>query len=318
MKSFGIKISLLIFLILLLSYGTYYILNIYQHEYYGTRIKTRWAMELKNKHADYLFLGSSRMANMIAMHNFDSTLKSTSVNIATAGSSYGESYLLFQQYLKNGNTAQTLILSFDLFKSRHTNKNAEVLTPLVFKHFDFFPYYKETDVRHVYEDYTDSWHLYLWDCLPFSRYAEFNQYFKVDSAYTYFIEDKKLSITYDTITGEQLIQNNTFKGKKYAVPGGIQIGPRAEKYLLAILKLAQKHNIKIILVTAPYYNMELFDRKQYNQYVRFLQKKYSVRYIDFTAPKTWKEARYFSDPIHTNDIGSRLYTQMLADSLQHK
>lgn len=275
-------------------------------------------MELRKKHVDYLFLGSSRMANMIAVHQLDSALHTSSLNIATAGSSYGESYMLFQQYLKNGNTAKTLILSFDLFKSRHTSKNAEVLTPLVFKHFDFFPYYQQEDVRRVYEDHTDSWHLYMWDYLPFSRYAEFNQYFKVDSAYACLAEHKHVSVPYDTINGEQLIRHYTFKGEKYAAPGSILIGPRAEKYLLAILKLAKENNIKIVLVTAPYYNMASFDRNYHTRYTHFLQEQYGAEYIDFTAAKDWQQYRYFSDPIHTNDIGSRLYTHMLTDSLKLK
>lgn len=278
MKSFVIKISLFVFLLILLSYGVYYILNIYQQKYYGARIKTRWAMELKDKHVDYLFLGSSRIANMIAVHSFDSTMRTSSLNIATAGSSYGESYLIFQQYLKNRNTTKTLILSLDLFKSRHLSKSAEALTPLVLKHFDFFPYYHQTAVRRVYEDYTDSWHLYLWDYLPFSRYAEFNQYFKVDSAYSYLTEHKQVSISYDTINGEQLIQHTTFKGEKYAVPGAIQMGPRAAKYLVAILKLAKENGIKVILITAPYYRMKSFDRTYHTRYVHALQEQYGTTY----------------------------------------
>ena len=142
-------------MLILFSYGLYAILDMYQEKYYASRTKVRWTMELKDKHVDYLFLGSSRMANMIAMHDFDRSMQSSSLNIATPGSSYGESYLLFQQYLKNGNTAKTLILSFDLFKGRHVKKDREVLTPLVFKHFDFFPYYQQGDVRRVYQDYTD-------------------------------------------------------------------------------------------------------------------------------------------------------------------
>ncbi len=305
-------------MLILISYGMYSILNMYQQKYYGSRTKVRWAMELKDKHVDYLFLGSSRMANMIAMQDFDRSMQSSSLNIATSGSSYGESYLLFQQYLKNGNTAKSLILSLDLFKGRHTKKDIEVLTPLVLKHFDFFPYYQQAHVRDVYADYTDSWHLYLWDYLPFSRYAEFNQYFKVDSALAYFTEHKQVAIPYNTTNGEQLITNHTFKGEKYAAPGIIYIGPRAEKYLLATLKLAKENNIQIILVSAPYYSMALFDRTYHTRYVHFLEEQYGARYIDFTASKTWQEARCFSDPIHTNDIGSRIYTQMLADSLSRK
>jgi hypothetical protein len=52
-------------------------------KYYKTGLKTRWAIELKNKHVNYLFLGSSRMANMIASNDFDSSLNTTSINIAT-------------------------------------------------------------------------------------------------------------------------------------------------------------------------------------------------------------------------------------------
>ncbi len=272
-------------------------------------------MELKGKHKDYLFLGSSRMANTIAGKQFDSTLHTTSINLATAGSSYGESFVLFQQYLNQGNTTETLVLTFDLFKSKHNSLKAEVLTPLIFKHFDFFPYYKQPEIQEVYSNYTDAGHLALWTYLPFARYAEFNNYFKVDSMFYYLITQKTPSPNFNSNNGEQLIYKFDFKGKNYAAPGGIQLGPRAEKYLLAILNLAKKHKIKIILVTAPYFQMKSFDRKAHTAYLNFLKKKYDIQYLDFTASKDWTKAVYFSDAIHTNSIGSRLLTKMLADSI---
>ena len=138
MKSFLYKSVLFIGLLLIISYVVYSILNAFQSSYYKKSLKTRWAIELTDKHVDYLFLGSSRMANMIAANAFDSTLNTTSINLATPGSSYGESYVLLQQYLTHRNTTKTLILSFDFFKSRYTNPDEESFTPLTFKHFDFF------------------------------------------------------------------------------------------------------------------------------------------------------------------------------------
>jgi hypothetical protein len=316
MKSFLKKFILFISITLALSYVAYFLLNAFQSSYYKTSLKTRWAIELTDKHVDYLLLGSSRMANMIASSEFDSLLHTTSINLATSGSSYGESYVLFQQYLAHGNTAKKLVLSFDLFKSRHIDFKAEASTPLIFKHFDFFPYEDVPEIKSVYNSYTSPWHMHLWKYVSFSRYAEFNYYFKVDSMLQFMINGKPQQPVFNRATGEQLIYNFTFKGEKIALPGAVQIGPRSEMYLLKILTLAKQHNISIVLVTAPYYKMKPFDRSTHNVYVDFLKEKFNVRYIDFTASKEWNKYRYFSDPIHTNINGSRLYTRMLCDSLQ--
>jgi len=318
MKSFLYKSVLFIGLLLIISYVVYFILNAFQLSYYKKSLKTRWAIELTDKHVDYLFLGSSRMANMIAANAFDSTLNTTSINLATPGSSYGESYVLLQQYLTHGNTAKTLILSFDFFKSRYTNPDEESFTPLTFKHFDFFPYEEVPEIKSVYDSYTPQWHMQLWQYLPFSQYAEFNTYFKVDSMLQFVVDGKLQQANFDTLTGSQLIYNFKFKGERISAPGVVRLGPRSEKYLLKILALAKKNNISIILVTAPYYKMESFDRTIHTTYVHFLKNTFNTRYIDFTASQEWQEYHNFSDPIHTNVYGSKLYTQMLCDSLRVK
>lgn len=318
MKSFLNKFLLFTGIVFGMSYAVYFLLNAFQLKYYKTSLKTRWAIELKNKHVDYLFLGSSRMANTIASSDFDSTLNTTSINLATPGSSYGESYVLFQQYLSHSNTAKTLVLSFDLFKSRYTNPELEVFTPLTFKHFDFFPYEEVPEIKAVYNSYTSPWHMYLWKYVPFSQYAEFNTYFKVDSMLKFVASGKPQSASFDTTSGEQLIYNFKFKGKRISAPGVVRLGPRSETYLLKILALAKKNNIEIILVTAPYYKMESFDRTTHTAYVKFLQGNFDTRYIDFTGSKEWNKYQNFSDPIHTNVYGSRLYTKMLCDSLDVK
>lgn len=318
MKLFLKKFLLFVSITLVLTYAVYFLLNAFQLKYYKTSLKTRWALELKDRHVDYVFLGSSRMANMIASNDFDSTLHTASVNLATPGSSYGESYVLLQQYLAHGNTAKTLVLSLDLFKSRHRDFKGEASTPLIFKHFDFFPYEEAPEIKTVYNSYTSPWHMSVWKYLPFSRCAEFNTYFKVDSMLQFIIDGKPQQATFNTRTGEQLIYNFKFKGEKTSVPGVIQLGPRSEEYLLKILTLAKQHNITIILVTAPYYKMKPFDRKNHNMYVDFLEDKFNARYIDFTASKEWRKYQNFSDPIHTNAYGSKLYTKMLCDSLRVK
>lgn len=316
MKLFLKKILLFACIVLAMSYVVYFFLDTYQIAYYKESLKIRWALALQDRHVDYLFLGSSRMANMIASADFDSTLHTTSVNLATAGSSYGESYVLLQQYLAHGNTAKTLVLSFDLFKSRHLDAHAETITPLVFKQFDFFPYQQIPEIKSVYNSYTSPWHMHLWQYVPCSQFAEFNTYFKADSMLRFLMDRIPQQAGFNTHSGEQLLYNFTFKGERVSAPGVIRLGPRSEKYLLKLLALAKQHNITIILVTAPYYKMTPFDRTIHNQYVTFLKNTFHTRYIDFTAPDEWRTYAYFSDPIHTNVYGSRLYTKMLCDSLQ--
>jgi hypothetical protein len=314
-KKFLTKIALFTLLIYGISWLVYAALYKFERDYYKEGMKTRWIMNLRDQHVDYLFLGSSRMANTVAGHQLDSTLNTKSLNIATAGSSYGENYVLFDEFLKNGNTTKTLVLSLDLFKSRHHDYDKEKITTLVFKKFDLFPLYANDTVKEVYRAYSKEINLLLWDIIPFSRYAEYNSYFKFNDLMKY-SKGEIYPTSFDTISGEQLVQYYKFKGDRRANPEVVQLGPRGEKYLLAILDLAQQHRIKIILVTAPYYKMYELNREYHNSYVAFLKKKYSTEYIDFSVRQEWKDKNNFSDAIHTNARGSRIFTKELADSLK--
>src|SRR6478752_8284779 len=201
-------------------------------------MKTRWIINLREQHVDYLFLGSSRMANTVACHQLDSALQTKSLNIATAGSSYVENYALFYNFLKNGNTTKTLILSLDLFKSRHRDYDKEKITTLVFKKFDLFPLYSDDTIKEVYRDYSKEMNLLLWDFIPFSRYAEYNSYFRFNDLLKY-SKGERYPPSFDTLSGEQLVEHYKFKGDRRANPEVVQLGPRGDKYLLAILTLAQ-------------------------------------------------------------------------------
>jgi len=315
-KKFLKKLALFTLLIYGISWLLYAALNKFERDYYAKGMKTRWIMNQKDQHVDFLFLGSSRMANTVAGHQLDSALHTKSLNIATAGSSYGESYALFYAFLKNGNTTKTLVLTLDLFKSRHRDYDAEKITTLVFKKFDLFPLYAEDTVREVYREYSKEVNLLLWDCIPFSRYAEYNSYFRFKDLLAY-SKGEMFAPAFDTISGEQLVPHNKFKGDLKATPGGIQLGPRGDKYLLEILKLANQHHINIILVTAPYYKAQAFDRDFHNRYVTFLKKKFKAEYLDFSVRKDWSDKQNFSDAIHTNARGSRIFTKELSDSLKN-
>jgi hypothetical protein len=271
---------------------------------------------MKNKKTDYILLGSSRMANMVSGHQLDSLLHKSSINLATQASSYGESYAVFYEYLKNGNEAKTLVLTFDLFKDIHHNKDREIVSPIVFKQFELFPYYNDPEIRRVFADHSKEWELYAWEYIPIFRYAEFNNYFKIDQIANYVLRGIKDKPVFDTITGERIRQGIKFDGERRAAPENVFLGPRGEKYLLEILKLAKKNKMNIILVTAPYYDVIKTDLTKHKKFLSSLEVNYKARYLDFSTQEEWKNKNYFYDPIHTNIIGSRIYTRYLADSLK--
>lgn len=291
-------------------------MDLYQKTYYDGISRVRWAMNIRNQKADYIFLGTSRMANTVDMNKLDSTLGTRSINIATAASSYGENYAIFDHFLKNGNSAHTLVLTFDLFKSIQRNKDKEAMTPLIFKNFDFFPWIDSAEIKEVYMDHSEPWKITMWKYLPISRYVEFNHYIKADSALRYISGASSPKPNFNTVNGKQLNTRPGFAGKRKSKPATVQLGPRGEKYLFKILDRAHKQGLRIILLTAPYFDAEPFDRTQYNALLDTLHKRYQTEYLDFSAMPEWKNPEYFTDVIHINHLGSVPFTARLCDSLK--
>jgi hypothetical protein len=316
MKKFVIQLFTFFLLLVVISYILYYVLNRYEVNYYKYKSKIRWSQSISHRHYHYCFLGSSRIANSINHKKFNQTLHTSSINIATQGSAYAENFAVLYQFLKH-NTIDTLVLGFDLFGKVEAatleNKN---YTALHFKHFDFFNSMNDLVIDSVYQDYTQPlYKMYLWKYLPMSRYIEYNQYFKIDSMIQYLF-DQQSKTPFDTMNGEQLLLDKNFKGDEYAIPQNISLAYYQQKYLYKILNLCKQKNIRIRLITPPYYSIKQFNSNIHQRYLSQLKKSFDFTYLSFAIGKDWNNKSYFKDGIHVNHLGANEFTQQLTDSIK--
>src|SRR6478752_3229553 len=69
--------------------------------------KTKWVISLNSKKNDIVFIGSSRIANMIDVSLFDKKTKHHSINIATSGGGFAENFIMLQAYLSKNIAPKT-------------------------------------------------------------------------------------------------------------------------------------------------------------------------------------------------------------------
>ncbi|HMO60637.1 MAG TPA: SGNH/GDSL hydrolase family protein [Ferruginibacter sp.] len=83
----------------------------------------------------------------------------------------------------------------------------------------------------------------------------------------------------------------------------------------AFLQKCKDRNIKITVVATPYLNMlgrELVTLRM----AEAIAKAHNIQFIDYTMePALVSRQELFADPIHLNDVGARLMSAMVADSI---
>jgi hypothetical protein len=88
-------------------------------------------------------------------------------------------------------------------------------------------------------------------------------------------------------------------------------------YLSQIVEICRKNNIRIVIVSAPVYQVNKNHDEMVNQLQIFCSENQGVSYRDYTKNElTYKKKHLFKDNTHLNYDGARIFSEMFANNLK--
>ncbi|MCL9805099.1 hypothetical protein NAT51_06190 [Flavobacterium amniphilum] len=246
------------------------------------RSKFDYLYKLKNKKFDYVFLGSSRVANNIDADLVNDITNQKSINLGIEGANYDDNLLELKILLHNKNKIGRLYLQVDHF---YENSGKDMITKS-----NILPYVREDHIVDHFREAGLNYSAYYY--IPFYRYTEFSHVIGTRELFLRIL-NKKSKIDYA----------NGFI-PKYGNNDKIEVLPeyvsKSNKSISRIQNLCKKTGIELKLFCAP------FKSNTINlNYIHKLKSKYPelIDFSEFIADK------YFFDGGHLNYEGARIFTK---------
>src|ERR1051326_1278566 len=182
-------------------------LSRYFDHYFGQFIfndgKEDWIMNRKNEKYDFGVIGSSRVLNMIDIHAMQQELHENGINLGSSGSNFAENYILLKHFLQNGNKLNRLLIQVDIYG---LNSSISYSHPVNERYY--INMISDPDVTEMYYDYLNPLKVAMWKYVPFARYAEFNQRFRLQDL---FHGSSVLHSVLDSAKGTSLLHDSAQK-----------------------------------------------------------------------------------------------------------
>jgi hypothetical protein len=304
MKKFLTK-SLILFL---LVFGPLYPLA----KYYDSRMpfntseKAIWITNQKETDYDYAVIGSSRAFNVISITKMDSVLSMKGINLGVSGAAFAENLLLLDQFYRNGNSLDVLMIQVDMwgiinpdtaYTHEFNDQNYLHLTgePLV----DSIMYQKINPVKY-----------FMRKTIPFFKYAEYNNVYtpaKILSGFEHSPE---------AFESKKKNKSAIVEPKK---AGYYLYDEKSAEWLEAIIRLARKNGTQVLLFTSPTernYCNSLADNSALQDSINSLAGKLSVPFHNFEKDTICLQKNYFRDGVHLNKTGGDVFSVLLADYMR--
>jgi len=250
------------------------------------RTKTQYLMQLKDKHIDYIFLGSSRSRDNISPDLIKAETGKTALNLGIYACRPDDLYLQLKLLLNNGVTFDKIFIQLDYTYSDSLPSNIVGSEAL--------PYIHTSAVveKHVKENNPKFYSYYY---IPFYRYID-NSY-SIGFRNTFLTLFVKKDFNFDN--GYEA-QQKPFSDFKFPLPEKITAtNPVVEKMRQSC---AQK-KLNVVFFNAPYCdNLSDYD------YTEQLKRKVP-ELRDYS--KAIKGNHYFTDCLHLNAEGSEMFTRLL-------
>jgi hypothetical protein len=277
--TFGVLMTVMILMVILDAIYT----KVYETA--QPRNKFQYILSLKPQRIDYVFLGSSRVANTIVTEEIRRVTGKKVINLGIEGAWLDDNYLQLKLLINQGITIEKVFLQIDYqFEDSERTAIAKadaipfIHNPIIKEHLKN----KENDfLKMVY--------------IPFYRYLKTDHKVGFREVFLLLIKKKpkvNLENGYTPQIGSSIL-------KSYSLPK--QVADKNEM-LNAIQRLCMKHKIDLVLFCAP------FCSKTVNRdYIDKLKKKlpqlqdYSAKFDD----------SLFFDCAHLNDKGALLFTKKI-------
>lgn len=275
---FGLVLVLVVFMYALdFIYG-----RVYKNG--AIRDKVMWLRDFKNESLDFVVFGSSRANNFVIPNLiFDKTGK-RGLNVAVQASGPLEIELAVREYLKH-NTAKRFFIQVDHW---YNKENPDITGQL-----SWLPFIVEDAIYEVFKPYGKEYWFYKY--VPFYRYQMFDA-----------------RIGYRNVLLGMLNKGADYypsrgytesKGKlKIDKPYKFALIDKPNPHFSKISEICKENDIELVYFTAPIYRPEgSFD----------VLEKHLPNYHDLS--NTIQDKDLFSNQIHLNKKGAKVFTNMLVD-----
>lgn len=273
----------------------------YFKQYVGPDYRTTYSME--NTTADILIFGSSRGARQYHPEVFENRLGMSYYNTSREGFFMFYHDAILKSALKRY-TPKVIILDFRFGEFRKNKENYERLSSLL-------PYYKtHTEIQTILNQKSKHEKLKLLsEIYPFNSLL-----FKIATGNASFYKEKRSIIKgyiyYDEIWDKPIEKSK--ENKPYEMDSNI-----VKSYKSFITDCINR-KIKLVVVVTPYFSITNTKADHSIMLAKEIAAKYHIKFIDYSQDTTLlNKPTLFADPIHLNDNGARVLSNMIADSIKN-
>jgi hypothetical protein len=305
--SFLVKLFIFISIIIIFDFVIGAVLKILYHKQEsGWLYRTSYAID--STKADVLVFGDSRANHHYCPAPFEKRMHLSYYNVGSEGYPIFYHYAILCGVLKRY-SPKIIILDFSHGEFKKSTKSYDRISALL-------PYYEtHPEIRPIiqikgpYEKYKLLSKIYPYNSLVYSiaiGNSEFNKGRRNN-------DDKQGYVPLKNVWKKPIAADSTYK--KYEIDS-VKIN-----IFKSFIKDCNDNNIKLFVICSPYFiNFKYIDTSM--NLAKEITKQMKVPFYDFSNTNTFSNnADLFSDIIHLNFKGSRIYTDMVIDKMienQHK
>ena len=269
---------------------------------------------LENISNDYVVIGSSRVLNAINPSQIYDKTQYTGLNLGFSGASLAENYLTLSHFL-NYNKVNNVLLNVDI---------CSMLSPHIaygrsFNCSYFLPYMNDEIILKELYSLENPVKVALWKYIPFLKYAEFNNVYSFEKLFfrNYSVKNDFFKnngfVAFKDMHSKKMVFNSDFTKQEY-----FTIDYSTIDYLIKIIILCKKNNVKIHFISAPIYTpkYKVFNNanKCYDV-IDSISKINNINFYNFTSCYIAQDTNMLYDFSHLNLKGVNEFNLMLSDTI---
>lgn len=263
--------------------------------------KKQWVLAQEGGDWDYAVLGSSRAFGAFDMKMLDSLTGKRGINIASDGSGFKDNYLILSHFLKS-NSIDLLLIQVD-----EASLNSKESFSNEFHAFRFLPYWEDEKVKVVLKAEIPAFDGVITKIFPYWRYFYFNKYFSPKEVIKRWLKEGNYNDNFIKTAGGKGQNLQSLVGSRSVLTTRTQkriINQEDLSYLVQLINLARKNEIKVLAFVAP----------SFSETNDFLKTKLDRIQIPIFFPDNFDkmDLSLFLDKRHLNSKGRNEFTSLFA------
>ena len=303
-------IVLFIILSLIIAQGIHFIFGYsFRHDHFT---KIWWSFQKQNQKYDVAILGNSRPLTGVSARFLQEKTSSKVINLAEADIAINSYYLILKRFLTvQKSQVDHVVLNVDLQNLASDAKEDYD------KIWNYIPYLNE---KEIFNEVNRCYPIrsYLWKYVPLFGYAEFNSKIGPVTLLNSWTKIKKPPFNkYGDRSHKRQIKSIDLSPKIDTLR--INVDSEAFDYLKKIASLCFENSIQLYVITMPYYqhNKTIFSNMSLiqNEINKVLSDYNQPNYINMINTIDTEDFTLFSDKIHLNEKGAKLFSRQLIQLL---